>query len=303
MAADAAGSGEEQQKSTQAAEAAVQTPAESDPAETEAEEDADEASESEADEADDKDNDSESDKPKKKSGSQRRKERAERAEAEVSRLQKLIEDMALNGAGKSKNEKPEPEPKASPAGKPNIDDFETHAEYVEALTDWKTDQKFKARDEEAEKSKLQSEQQKAEAAHFERINAFANEHDDYNEVLKGVGHLPVSSAFNAEIVESENGPAIIYELAQDPEEFARVALLPVRAVAREIGRIEARILAKTSAQETKPEAKKITKAPKPITPVGGSGKAGAKSLTDPNLTQAEYEAIRREQMKRRAPGW
>jgi hypothetical protein len=288
------------EKSAPVAEAAeLKTASESDTEENEAEESDAEDAEADEESVEAKDAENEGDKPKKKSGSQRRKERAERAEAEVTRLQRLVEEMALKGAGS------EPKPvkaemkQVVPDGKPNPDSFETHAEYVEALTDWKTDLKFKARDDEANKAKAQIAHEQTMKAHFDRVNAFKEKTDDYEEVIEAVGDMKMSLTLQDLLVTSDHGPELIYELAKSKAEFERVSKLGPIAAALEIGKLVAKIEAKAS-PEKKPEPKKLTNAPKPLEPVGGSKAKVAKSISDPSLSQAEYERIRREQMRAQA---
>lgn len=278
-------------KSAPAASAAEQIEStESDTEETEAKESDD--SEAETSDEDVETKDSEGDKPKKKSGSQRRKERAERAEAEVTRLQRLVEEMALKGAGDSKSET-RVEPKTAD-GKPNPDTFDTHAEYVEALTDWKIEQRAKAEKEIQHRSQLKTEQEKAIEAHVIRVKLFAEKKKDFQDVLESVDDVPVSPTVEGEILSSENGPEIMYELAKDRAEFERINKLPPLAAARAIGKIEARLAVQAS-DDKKQEPKKITKAPKPIDPVGGKSGSGEKSIFDPDISQAEYERIRAKQ--------
>lgn len=238
----------------------------------------------------------EADKPRKKSGSQRRKERAERAEAEVERLQGLMEQLALKGAGDSKPDPKIDPKKAADDGKPDPAKFDTHAEYVEALTDWKLDQ----RDKKEEAKKLQAKFQEVVKTHAERIDAFKEKHDDFDDVLKNLKNVPNSPAVREIVTTSENGPEILYELAKNPAEAKRIALLPPLAAAREIGKIETRLASESSA-EKKTETKRVSSAPKPIAPVGGGGKASAppKTLEEAaGRSYAEYKKIREEQLKK-----
>lgn len=241
-----------------------------------------------------KSEESESDKPKKKSGSQRRKERAERAEAEVTRLQQLMEQMALKGAGESKTEPAKP---TLVEGKPNPDSFETHSEYVEALTDWKIEQKEKARVFEQNKNALKTEHEKALQTYDERVKSFSEKNADFSDVMAEVDDIQVSPIVQEIIVTSENGPALAYELAKNRAELERICKLTPIAAARELGKLEAKVA--STSDEKKPEPKKITKAPTPIAPVGSKGGHVEKRLDDPSLSQREYEAIRRKQMAAR----
>lgn len=276
--------------------------------ETEAKEEKGAEGESDADEADDELEASEKDeKPKKKSGAQRRKERAERAEAEAARARAEAEHwktMALKGAGDSKKDTaPVETPKTEAPGKPSPDSYETHAEYVEALTDWKLEQRDKTASEKAAKAKLEADQAEVMKAHSARVKAFTEKTPDFLETLEDVSHITLSATVERELLSSENGPELIYALAQDPAEFERINKLGPIAAARELGRLDAKLSSK--AEAAKPEPKKLTTAPKPLDPVGKGKGAVAKSIEEiaATGTQAEYERARLEQMKRRQPTW
>ncbi len=276
-------------------EAAEQNEAlESDTEETEAKEDeSDESDELEA-KADDEAEDSEKDKAKKKSGSQRRKERAERAEAE----RDYWKDMALKGAGESKPAKVEAPAQSEPEGEPNPDDYPTSRAYVKAVTRWEIKQDKEAQEREQNQAKLVSDQQKCVDAHSERLTSFKEKVADWDDVCSEVHGVKTSAAFDEFILTSDQGPALMYELAKDRAELERICSLAPFAAARELGRLEYKISSQASDDE-KPEPQKLTKAPAPITPVGSKGGRVQKSLNDPNLSQREYEAIRREQIKAR----
>jgi hypothetical protein len=268
---------------------------ESDPSEKEAkgETEAKEDSDEESDEAEE----SKEDKPKKKGGFQRRIDKLNAKMTAAQQEAEYWKQQALKGTAEPKKESKGPAPAAA-EGKPKADDFDTHAEYVEALTDWKTEQKLIEREQKAEKSRLESEQEKVLKAHSERVKAFADKVEDFEDVLANLDDVPNSPAVESLILSSENGPELLYELAKDPKEAKRIATLPPLAAARELGKIEAKIVARAS-EEKKPEPKKLTNAPRPIGPIGGGKAAVAKSITDPNISFAEYERLRREQLKRR----
>jgi hypothetical protein len=284
----------------QAAEQKEESP-ESDTEETEAKEEKDAKDEGESDDESESEASEKDEKPKKKSGAQRRKERAERAEAEAARARAEAEHwktMALKGAGDSKTDAPKAETaKTEAAGKPSPDSFETYAEYTEALTDWKIEQRDKAAKEQAAKSKFEAEQADVLKAHSARVKAFTEKTPDFLDVLEDVSHIPVSPTVERELLSSENGPELIYALAQDPAEFERINKLGPIAAARELGRLEVKLSSK--ATDPKPEPKKLTNAPKPLAPVGAGKGAVAKTIDDPNLSQREYETIRRKQLAAR----
>lgn len=263
---------------------------ESDEAEESEEADTKESEESEEEEKESKE------KPKKKGGFQRRIDKLNAAKAEAQREAEYWKRMALEkGAGDSKAEsKVEQETPATADDEPQPEDYETHKEYVKALTKWEIKQANKESDQKAQEKNLEIERANLVKSYNERMKSFAEKVEDFHEVLADVDDIALSPAVREIILSSENGPELAYELAKSREEFARVCKLPPIAAAREMGKIEARI-AKAASEEKKPEPKKITKAPKPIDPVGGKGAGVTKSVYDPNLSQKDYEALRAKQ--------
>lgn len=281
-------------------------PAKSDPAGKEVESDDEEAGETEADQETESDEDKSAsgkdDKPKNvKGGWQRRIDKKTREAADARRETEYWKSQALKGAAGDKPQESEAPVKTEAKGKPQAGDFETHAEFVEALTDWKTDQKLQTRDQEAQAKALKDAQQSTRQAFMGKAKSFAENHADYDDVLsEGLEGAQVSPTLDSLIVESENGPELIYELAKNREEFDRINRLPPLAAARELGKFESRITATTSTGTPK----KQTKAPKPLEPVGGKGAVVEKDITDPAISQQEYEAKRRKQIAARASsGW
>lgn len=189
----------------------------------------------------------------------------------------------------------------SAEGKPTPNTFETYEEYLDALTDWKVEQKDKAKEEKLKADQRKTEQQKTVDAHLQREKDFAEKNPEYKEVVtEFMGDLQdtgvqVSLALEHLIVTSDMGPQVVLELAKNPDEFQRLNGLEYGTLAREIGKLEARL---TKTSESKPE-KKITNAPKPIVPVNTKGSSVVKkSIYDPDISQAEYERLRRQQQKR-----
>ena len=268
-------------------------PKESETLETEAKET--EVESEESDEAEE----SGKDKTKKKGGFQRRIDKLNAAKADAQREAEYWRGLALKNQEtpqEQQSKAPESKAKASDDKEPQPEDFETHREYVNALTDWKLDLREKKSKVEAEKKAVIAEQEKSFKAYNERKDAFAKTVDDFDEVLDDVRDVQVTPAITATIVESEYGPQLAYELAKNRAEFERIVKLSPLAAAREIGKIEAKIAAKASEPK---ETKKITSAPKPIEPVGGTKGKPNRSIRDPDLSFADYVELRRAQMKRR----
>lgn len=253
----------------------------------------DEKPEAESEQSEEEQGDeSEKDKPKKKGGFQRRIDKLNaRISAREQELEYWKSQALKQGASEEKPKNVESKPND---GRPVADDFENHSDYLEALIDWKAEQKIKERDLKQKKEQAESEQEKLVREHAERVQSFSKEVEDFQEVLSEVDDVPVSLTFQELILASENGPKLMYELAKNREEFERINKLSPLAAARELGKFEAKISKST---EVKPEIKKTTKAPNPITPVGSKGGHVDKSIYDESLSQKEYEALRAKQRK------
>jgi hypothetical protein len=172
-----------------------------------------------------------------------------------------------------------------PTGKPSADSYENHEDFVEALTDWKLEQKL------AEHDSRQQERAKA-STWQERATAARAEMPDFEEVMAS-STAPMSHAMAEAIKESEMGPKVAYHLAMHPEEAARLANMSPTSAIREIGKIEATLSAAKAAPAPAP---RVTTAPKPADPIG----SGRSTAGDPGkMSQADYEEWRKTQLKQR----
>lgn len=224
-----------------------------------------------------------SQKPKKN----RVKDRIDKLNARISEKERELEHWrteALKAASKDKGANVEAKPSDE---KPNPDKFESYDEYVEALTDWKADQREKAREaKEREKSLISEQESKTQAVRQASIE-FAKEHEDFNERIQDLNDIEMSLAVQDALLNSENAPALMYELAKDPDHFEKICQMPAGRAYREIGKVEARL--ESSSKETKEEQpKKITKAPQPLKGLNSKTAQASKSLDD-----MDYEEYRK----------
>lgn len=268
--------------------------------ESENEESEEESKDDESEESEDveeKDDKKEEVKPKKKGGFQKR---IDRFKKQLTAKEQELEYWK-NQAMVKKEEKPQvqEESKADDLQKPKAEAFETNAEYLEALADWKADQKLKAFEEKQSKERMKSDYQKQQLTvaekYQEREKEFAKTVEDYEDVLEEVSDFKPSIGLQECLLTSELGPQLAYNLAKNREELERINALSPLAQAREIGKLEAKLA------KPEKEIKKQTKAPPPINPIGSKSSASVKKdINDPNLSQAEYEALRRKQMAKKA---
>lgn len=254
----------------------------------------DESSDYESDdEADDSENDSEEikddEKPKKKKGGF--KKRIERFQKQLSVKDQEIEFLKQQmSKGKPSDEVAHVKPQVDNSDKPTPDKFETHEEYIDALTDWKIESKDKLKEQKAKESEAKSEYQKQIESYQSKVAEIKKTHNDFDEVMEDVDDIMVSPSVQQIIIDSDFGPALAYELAKNKGEFERINKLSPLAAAKEIGKIEARL---SNQSESKKEIK-VTKAPQPLKTVGAGSKGTIQKSPD-DMSFEEYKAWRKTQ--------
>ena len=164
----------------------------------------------------------------------------------------------------------QPAPKAQePANKPVPDSYKSTEEYLEALTDWKAEQKITAklseRDRAEREARARREAEEASAEYREREEAARDKYDDFEEVAYNP-KLSISDVMADTIQASEQGAELAYYLGKNPKEAARIAALKPFLQAKELGRLEAKLADAPAAP-----AKKPSSAPEPIKPVAPKG--------------------------------
>lgn len=185
---------------------------------------------------------------RKKTGSQRAKEKAQRLAEENEMLRRLLTQQQKPAEQES--------PKAPQAdGKPLQENYETHAEWVEAVTDWKVDQRLREREAKVEAEKRQTTwQTKAEAARAK--------YQDFDDALESA---PAPSRPVAEVLaESPVGAELAYHLANHPDDYQRINRMSPVAAARELGLLEARLATPKSAAAPVAAASRAPKPPSPV---------------------------------------
>jgi hypothetical protein len=233
--------------------------------------------------------DLELDKPNKKGGFKRRIDKLSAAKAEAQREAEYWKSLALKGAVEKPIESKPVESKVV-EGKPDPESFETHQEYIEAITDWKIETREKAAKEQAKKAETQAKYEARLKSHSERVADFAEKTDDFEEVVNAVDDVPAPNHLIDLILESENSPELMYEIAKNKDEYKRICEMSAIAAAREIGKIESKLASKYS-EEKKPEQKKLTSAQKPLEPVGKSSK-GSVTKSPEDMTFEEFKRWR-----------
>jgi hypothetical protein len=192
-----------------------------------------------------------------------------------------------------------PTAEAGSEGRPTQENFETYDEYQEALLDWKVTQRLQAHTVEQrdriERQETQRAQEQLVATHTARIDQFRAEHSDFDAVVEKGKNLPMTRPMQDSVLNSDAGPALMYHLCQNPEECDRIAgMHPMQAI-KEMGKLEARLEVAQSGPT--PRAESITRAPRPIKPVGGGVTASSVPLDQ--MSYQDYKRAREQQIEGR----
>jgi len=229
--------------------------------------------------------------------------RADYAEAQLKERNKALRKVTSEKA------------KAEIAGKkPKEDDFESEAEFYEALGRWTTRSEMleieseRSTETTTDTSPAPTEDLPPEVQAMLKMGS--ETYDDFDDAVAKAQTLPQSIV--DEVMETkEIAHDIIYYLAKNQDEAVRIAGLSPKAITREIGKIEAGLSAPTTKTETPgkkdpteesvssapsqetdkpPNKKRTTNAPPPITPIT----PGATTATpdQANLSNREYRASR-----------
>jgi hypothetical protein len=162
-----------------------------------------------------------------------------------------------------------PAPSKQNTGRPELAKFETYEDYVEALADWKIEQR--------EVKRTQADAVKQNQTAWEKkIEAAKAKLEDWDEVVSTATDIPVTAAMQQAIFEMEQGPLVVHYLASHPDEAKRIAKLTPLSQARELGKIEDRV-STTAEPEKKPA---VSQAPRPPRTVSGS--SGNDSTREPD---------------------
>lgn len=210
---------------------------------------------------------------------QRAQERADRFEAELQSIR--------NGTNQQQ------QPRALANGAPDPDEFAAgryDPDYLEALTDFKVQQRFDAQREQVSIQERRASLQQAESKARETYS-------DYDMASEEFLTHPLAkvSAFTNLVLESDNPTDLAYYLGKNPVELDKISDMTASQAARYIGRIEALL----TEQTTDVAVKKASSAPKPISALSGAKNSSVITDLSQAKSMAEYNALRDKQQAKR----
>jgi hypothetical protein len=182
-------------------------------------------------------------------------------------------------------------PKEAPK-KPTPDQFDDYGAYVEALTEYKADEKVNTALDAREKAATEKKQAETRVTTWnERVIEARKSIPDYDTVM-AASEVPIAEHVLDELRDSELGPQLAYHLDKNPDVAEKLNTMNPRQAAREIGRLEAKLMSTVSASpdpkvddpKEEPPAPKVktTNAPPPVKPVG-QGRSTAVDLSKASM--------------------
>lgn len=195
------------------------------------------------------------------------------------RIDRLTRKVAELEASKGQRGGDQPEPPT----KPVVTDFDTYEDFVEALTDFKADQRITAAEQRRDAQTAETEFQKV-------FKQGQKAYKDWDSVV--TADVEVTPPMLRAIKDSDNPADIAYYLGQHPNEADRISSLPAGKQAIAIGKIDAKFDGK---QERKTNLRDVSEAPEPITPIKGA-RGGAEKDLD-KMSADEFIRSRNKQLR------
>lgn len=178
---------------------------------------------------------------------------------------------------------------------PRIENFETTEAFDKAYGDWidaKLDHKVREQTIQEQAKSAETTAKKAWEPFLENAAKLDDsQYPDLDEAIagKGVMYSPLSKEF---VRNSPVGPQLAYHFYKNPDLALRVAKMNVVEQSQTLIDLQGEFVKAST-------SKVVTNAPAPIVPLSGGAGSVSKSLDDPTISNAEFNAMRREQVAKR----
>lgn len=172
----------------------------------------------------------------------------------------------------------------------NRDDFASDAEFIAAVT---RQEIARTAPKIAESASRAQEEQRLASEFAGKQEDARKRYADYDDVLN-VTIATIPPHLEAAMLRSEHGADILYYLAKNPAEAARLGTMHPNSALVALGKVEGTI------EANKKRAPKVSGAPAPFTPVGSRTSGGAPDLNKMSMAEfAKYETERLHKLGRR----
>lgn len=215
----------------------------------------------------------------------------------IERLQRRVAELETQQRAPAPQTPPSRQNLAPESG-PRLEDFGYDLQAFQQARDaWVLEQAQTQFQQAAQQRAEQEREQRTWADYSTKAADFANEHDDFYEVVGSMPPLPMP--LQAAIASHPNGPAIAYHLGNNLSDLIAFASTPPQYADYALQQVAARLGTAPAPQTNAPPPapKPLTNAPPPAPTVGGRAASGPK---DPDrMTTDEWLAWRNDQLKKR----
>lgn len=198
----------------------------------------------------------------------------EEARAEAQREREARASLEARLAELERQSAPKTEAKVDQEPQPH--QFEDAFEYAKALADYRVEQRFNQEKQAQEQARVQAERAKIQESWLQKVVAAKSEMPDFDEMIASAGDTPIPDHIRDAVMDSDVGPKILYHFANNPELVGELSNMNPAKALREIGKLETRFESK----DEKPPVVARSKAPEPIQPIRGAGKADVPMTSD-----------------------
>lgn len=182
----------------------------------------------------------------------------------------------------------------APKKAPTLADYDyDEAKFSEAFAKHVSAETARQVREDLRKEETERTQRERKDTFVKREKDFATKHTDYEELTRDPS-LPITKTMVELVEETENGPGVLYYLANNRDEAAHIARMDERSAARAIGRIESKL---EGPVKPAPPPKPVSKAPPPPPQIEAVEPAVSKDPSE--MSDAEFAKWRRRQIAQR----
>lgn len=199
------------------------------------------------------------------------------------------------------------QPQAKPEeGEPQLADYNfDYAAYQRAHSQWAVNKALSERETSTRQAEATTKQRESVAAYNAKAVEFAEDHDDYFEVVGSMDLKLLTPELQFAIMGHENGPAVAYHLATNEDELWNLASIRADLMPAAVSRLASRLAAQNKpAADANPQPNpdpipqpppRISKAPPPAPTVTGRtpSETPPEKLTDDDWYAREKERSRK----------
>lgn len=215
--------------------------------------------------------------------------------AQAAHNEYLLRQVSQPGApAQPQPDQVQPSPTDPP--KPNPVQYGSQEEYLDALTDWKLDQRERQRTTQETQQREATARETAQQQWAQREAEGRDTYDDYDEVVSRLSLASTVAPIVADTFrESDVGHALLYYLGQHPKEVQHLNSLAPLAAARWLGQLETRVAPPSAASARRttptPGSNGAPPATPPMRPVGTGGAVPIGGFRN-GMSLVDYERMR-----------